>query len=347
MDPRPEPVRAGADDAARARSGAAGTAASDDGAAHPGGIATAAGGPPAGDPHAAPDAADSGAAAGPGPRVTGTRSDYLRAAVTPRLLGLFVLLLAAAVVCVRLGAWQLDRAAIRGAERAETAHAQRLAADPVPLEEVHRAQTSFTAEELGRAVEVTGEYDPAQQVLVPGRSVDGQAATLVVTALRVTQGPDAGAMLPVLRGWVPADAVRVQDGAATPADAATAALLEVPAGERRVTGHLGGSEAAVTEDHPDGMVGAISTAELTNLWGGPTFGGYLVEFTETGEGRAATAPTGLPHAPPPSMAQETGLNIQNLAYAVEWVIFGGFALFIWWRMVRDEVTYRREEAGLA
>ena len=41
------------------------------------------------------------------------------------------------------------------------------------------------------------------------------------------------------------------------------------------------------------------------------------------------------------------MNIQNLAYAVEWVIFGGFALFLWWRMLRDEVTYRREEAGLA
>jgi cytochrome oxidase assembly protein ShyY1 len=280
--------------------------------------------------------------------VTGRRSDFLRAALAPRLIGIFVLLLAAAVICVRLGAWQLDRAAIRGAAEAEQAHAERLAADPVPLEDVLRAQTSFTAEELGRSVEVTGTFVPDQQVLVPDRSVDGHDVDLVVTALRVTRGPDAGAMLPVLRGWVPAEAIATDGGRAAPADAATAAVLEVPAGERTVTGHLGGSEAAVATDYPDGMVGAISSAELANLWGGPSFSGYLVEFTQTPDGTRATSDAaGLPHAPPPGMAMDTGLNIQNLAYAVEWVVFGGFALFLWWRMVRDEVTYRREEAGLA
>src|SRR5699024_9991683 len=31
-----------------------------------------------------------------------------------------------------------------------------------------------------------------------------------------------------------------------------------------------------------------------------------------------------------------GLNLRNLAYAGEWFIFGGFAVAIWWRMIRDE-----------
>ncbi|KAE8763199.1 SURF1 family protein [Georgenia thermotolerans] len=284
---------------------------------------------------------------GRGARMTGQRSDYLRAALTPRLIGIFVLLLAAAVVCVRLGAWQLDRAAIRGAAKAEAAHAATLAADPVPLADVLQPQTTFTAKELARTVEVTGTYRADQQVLVPGREVDGHPATLVVTALWVSEGPDAGAMLPVVRGWVPAEAIRT-DGRAEPADAATAALLRVPDGVQRVTGHLGASEVAESGAYPEGMVGAISSAQLANLWGGPTFSGYLVEFTENPDGtRSAVAPTGLSHAPPPAMAQETGLNIQNLAYAVEWVIFGGFALVLWWRMVRDEVIYRREEAALA
>lgn len=297
-------------------------------------------------PGVVPDAA-APRGAGRGGRVTGQRSDYLRAALTPRLVGIFVLLLAAALVCVRLGAWQLDRAAIRGAAKAEAAHAATLAADPVPLAEVLHPQTTFTAAELARTVEVTGTYRPDQQVLVPGREVDGHPATLVVTALWVTEGPDAGAMLPVLRGWVPADAIRT-DGRAEPADAATAALLRVPEGVQRVTGHLGASEAAVSTAYPEGMVGAISSAQLANLWGGPTFSGYLVEFTQNPDGtRFTVAPSGLPHAPPPAMAQETGMNIQNLAYAVEWVIFGGFAMFLWWRMLRDEVSYRREEAGLA
>nr|KEP24538.1 hypothetical protein DA06_07920 [Georgenia sp. SUBG003] len=94
------------------------------------------------------------------------------------------------------------------------------------------------------------------------------------------------------------------------------------------------------------MVGAVSSAELANLWGGPTWSGYLVEFTPTPEGRSEVSPAGLRHAPPPGPAADTSLNIQNLAYAVEWVIFGGFALALWVRMLRDDVRNRREDAGL-
>lgn len=280
------------------------------------------------------------------PAVSWTWRDYRDAALTPRMIGIFVLLLAAALVCVRLGAWQLDRAAVRGASEAEAAHAAVLAADPVPLEQVLRAQTSFTAEQLARSVAVTGEFEDGHQVLVPGRSVAGEDAVLVVTALRVTQGPDAGAMIPVLRGWVPADDVVLDDAGWAPRDGSVAAVLDVPAGERRVTGHLGGSEAGVSADLPAGTVAAVSSAELAGLWGGPTYGGYLVQFTEEADGgRATVSPEGLGHAPPPSTAQETGLNLQNLAYAVEWLIFGGFALFLWGRMVRDEVVHRREDAA--
>ncbi|UNX56460.1 SURF1 family protein [Georgenia sp. TF02-10] len=262
------------------------------------------------------------------------------------MLVLLVVLLGAALVCVRLGAWQLDRAALRGAEAEEAAFAATLAAEPVPLDEVLRAQTSFTAEELGVPVTVRGELQPDQQVLVPGREVDGTDAVLVVTALRLTDGPDAGAMLPVLRGWLPAAAVSTSGGAAAPADAATAARLQVPAGEQELIGWLGVSEAAAPgTDLPAGMVGAVSVGELANRWGGPTFGGYLVQFAADGE-RPGTSPTGLPHAPAPGMAQESGMNLQNLAYAVEWVVFAGFALFVWWRMLRDDVAEHRAAAGL-
>ena len=32
----------------------------------------------------------------------------------------------------------------------------------------------------------------------------------------------------------------------------------------------------------------------------------------------------------------SGLNIQNLAYAAQWWIFGAFAVLLWLRLVRDE-----------
>ncbi|MCU1562554.1 MAG: hypothetical protein JWN05_933, partial [Arthrobacter sp.] len=34
------------------------------------------------------------------------------------------------------------------------------------------------------------------------------------------------------------------------------------------------------------------------------------------------------------------INWLNLFYAAEWVVFAGFALFIWWRLVKDD--YRRD-----
>lgn len=35
------------------------------------------------------------------------------------------------------------------------------------------------------------------------------------------------------------------------------------------------------------------------------------------------------------------MHALNLFYAVEWVVFAGFAIFLWWRFVRDE-HLRRE-----
>ncbi len=264
------------------------------------------------------------------------------------MLGLLVLLLAAAAVCVRLGAWQLDRASVRGEEQAEAEHQAVLDQDVRPLEDVLTPQTTFHADQLGVPVEVTGEYRADQQVYVTGRSVDGQDAVLVVTALWVNQGPHAGAMIPVLRGWIDPGDVDIAGDEAEPAGQETARVLEVPDGEQRVTGWLRDSEQAQPAGTADNVVGSISSAELAGLWGGPTWSGYLVEFTEEpGGARADVSPTGLRHAPPPGQAESTGLNLQNLAYAVEWVVFGGFALALWGRMLRDDVRGRREDAELA
>ena len=38
-------------------------------------------------------------------------------------------------------------------------------------------------------------------------------------------------------------------------------------------------------------------------------------------------------APPPN--NEVSLNLLNIFYAIEWVIFAGFAIFLWYRLVKD------------
>ncbi|QTE29925.1 SURF1 family protein [Pengzhenrongella sicca] len=251
----------------------------------------------------------------------------LRAATRPRLLVLLVVLLAAAAVCGRLGAWQLDRAQSRGEQLERQQVAARESAAPEPLGDVLAPQESFNGELVGRAVTVSGTYEAAGQLLVVDRVLDGRAGYLVLTPLRVTGGGAAGwtgadPVLPVVRGWVedPADAVD---------------LLEPPAGVVTVTGHLQVSEGGGQGASAPGQTDAVSSAQLVNSWGGPIYAGYVV-LTEA----SPAQPAGLALLGPPTLgtSDSGNYNVQNLAYAAQWWIFGGFALFLWIRMVRDEAA---------
>ncbi len=45
----------------------------------------------------------------------------------------------------------------------------------------------------------------------------------------------------------------------------------------------------------------------------------------------------------PTPVAPTGLNWRNAAYAVQWWVFALFALWLWWRMVRED--HRRAGAA--
>lgn len=254
-----------------------------------------------------------------------TSRQWLDAARSGRMIALFILLLIAALVAVRLGAWQLDRAAIRGAEEARQIEAERLAADPVPIGDVLRVGDLVTTDEKLVKVEATGTW--GDQLLIPHREVDGESAYLVITELRLSEGPDEGAMIAVLRGWI------------SPEEVGDASAVAVPTGEASIVGFIHEDEKAGSGDYPPGEIGAISAGQLLNLWGGPAFSGYLVAAQAVGGGVTAV--------PPPSYAEGEGMNVRNLLYAGEWFLFGGFALFLWWRMVRDEAIIRIEDELIA
>ncbi len=77
-------------------------------------------------------------------------------------------------------------------------------------------------------------------------------------------------------------------------------------------------------------------AAMVNLWSevdpGGVYNGYIV---------ANTPVAGLEKIDSPRPSQEVELNWLNLFYAAEWVIFAGFAVFLWWRLVRD--VWEREQ----
>lgn len=232
-----------------------------------------------------------------------------------------MLLLAVAFVCGMLGRWQLDRAQLRG-EQAETQRRAELAgAAPIDLLEALVPGQSFAAENVGRRVVVVGEYLPQGQLLVVERVAEGQLGRLVLTPLRVSApgSEHDGAILPVVRGWVPGD---------TEPTASNSALL-VPSGQVEVAGFLQSGEA-MGDLLADGLTDSISPAALVNHWGGPGFTGYLVQ-----SGGNPAPDAALTLLPMPTN-DNAGFNLRNLFYALQWWLFGGAALALWIRLVRDD-----------
>lgn len=238
---------------------------------------------------------------------------FWQVARRPRMLGLLAVLLLAAAVCTRLGIWQLDRAQVHGAQAEQRRVAALVTADPVPLAQVLAPQTSFTGGLVGRKVEVTGTYEPDDQLLVTGRVHAGVVGSLVLTPLRVDVDGEQ-AVLPVVRGWVPG----TQGEAAPP-----------PTGPVHLVGYLQAGEAPAGTI-TDGRTEAISPGQLLTAWSGPIWTGYLV-LAESDPGQSG----GLALLDVPTRTG-AGLNLQNLAYAAQWWIFAAFALVVWWRAVRDE-----------
>lgn len=235
------------------------------------------------------------------------------------MIVLLLVFLAVAAVCGRLGVWQLDRAFERGAQNEAAREAAQTAAPAVPLADVLAPQETFGGALVGRKVGTVGTFE-GETFLVPGRAHEGRTGYLLLDALRVDDG---GGLLPVVRGWV-AEPVPVPP----------------PTGRVAVEGFLQSGESVEPGAVPDGQLAAISPAQLVNLWGGPMYSGYLVVSEQIG-----TTGTAVEVLRPPTVPG-AGLNLQNLAYALQWWIFGGFAVLLWTRFVRDEARAVAEEEAL-
>lgn len=249
----------------------------------------------------------------------------LRVALRPRFLGMLALMVLATVVCGLLATWQWDRAHQAITDQAAAP------AQLGDLRDVLEVGDPVTNQLAGESVTVTGSFVQGEQVLVPGRHIEGVDAVLVVSSLLVDLEDGTQARLPVARGWLPAEDVTGPDGTIDPALAPAA-----PQGEVELSGYLEASEAAAS-GIDGGVVGEIATPLLVNAWGSPMYAGYVSLEDPSG---------GLRPLPAAQSEFSRNLNWQNIGYSFQWVIFGGFFLFLWWRSVRatylDEAADRRE-----
>ncbi len=246
---------------------------------------------------------------------------------SPRLWGAHLIALVCVGAAVALGLWQYDAwQATRAAERIDlTKNA------PEPLTEVLGPDQPFPTEHVGRPVTLEGTWLPEGTVLVSGRERSGEEGSWVVTPLTVG-GPDEPAIA-VVRGWLPG------------ADAATAPAA--PTGTAALVGWLqpGEGTGAADEDPTDDVLPQLRIADLVQRVDVDLYGGYVVvdpAATEESGGRntgtAELEPATLDQLP----AAGTFTGWRNFAYAIEWWLFAAFALFLWWRFVRDAVAPRRE-----
>jgi cytochrome oxidase assembly protein ShyY1 len=137
-----------------------------------------------------------------------------------RRVAVVVVAVLVAATCVNLGFWQLRRLDERRTLNAEIL--DRRSASPLSIEEV-----AGTAAEPYRPATARGRYDVEHEVLVFGRSLNGEAGHYLVTPLLL---PGGGAIL-VVRGWVPFAMQAAPVRAAAP-----------PANEVRVEGFLAPDE---------------------------------------------------------------------------------------------------------
>ena len=239
----------------------------------------------------------------------------------PRWLGLLGVLVLILVGFTFLGLWQLS---VARDDAVREALAQAPLQASVSLSTVLTPHAPFPGDASGRPVTMTGTYDPSGQVLVADRRLDGVSGYWVVTPLVVDPtGSDRAASIAVLRGFV-------NDGTGTgPAPSV--------GGPVTVTGTLAPGESPTSSPAtlPDGQLGSLDLARLVNRWPGDLYNAFVFATAETPDASA-----GVQRVPPPPIP--TGLSLRNAAYALQWWVFGLFAAYMWWRMVRDD--HHRDEA---
>jgi surfeit locus 1 family protein len=242
-------------------------------------------------------------------------SRFWAVARRPRWIAALLLCLGIAAGFAALGQWQLSRSVEHTDPNAPDSEVA------VPLSSIAEPQTEVTQPQLGRRVTVDGELVVSDFTVLTSRNNGGAGDGAWLVGHLVTS---EGVTLAVALGWAP------------DADAAAAVEATTP-----LTGPFDGrylpSEAPTDSDFEAGEHSALSIAELVNVWPDavPAYGGYLV---------LDEAPPGLDPIYSPAPSREVGVNLLNIFYALEWAIFAGFAVYLWYRLVRDVVEREDEEA---
>lgn len=223
---------------------------------------------------------------------------------------------------VLLSQWQFNRSQTEAPPPPSTTeHA-------VPLVDHLEPGVDLMAVDADQMVSATGSFLPGKQILVKNRIEDSNTGYWVVAAFKVDGAP-ADNTIPVVRGWQADDT--------TPAPA--------PEGTLELTGRLLPTEGPIAQDAGQSAYASLSVAELINVWDVPAYSGFITATTVTGAGGSdlSAAASNLVPVDVDPQPQERQINWLNIFYGIEWVVFAGFAVFLWYRLVADEFRKSQED----
>ena len=233
------------------------------------------------------------------------------------MLGLHLFAVAVLVACIVAGLWQLG--VYDSHQKHQRDESRKVAA--APLADLWGPDQPFGGRLNHRPVTVEGRFAPAdEQIWVTGKRQDGRVGAWLMAPVFVGSGHDA---LLVVRGWSPAvtSPPPVPDGPVT-----ITAVLEA--------GDVGGASFDPTTRE----IGSVRIPALTNELPYDLYSGYAISTT-----RSVSA--GLDLATPPPIGVSWTVGLRNLAYALQWWVFGGFAIFMWWRIGTDSVAASRAKVA--
>ena len=246
------------------------------------------------------------------------------------IFGLFLALAIAAVFAL-LGQWQLERSFTE-------VEPEDLSQAPLVLIESEKPGASLTAIAANKRVKaelmidtqnvfiVSNRLQRLGEEVVPGYWVISNSSVLLADG-------DSTASLSVGIGFTESLAI---------AEAARSSLMDSIQAQAFLeqTGRYLQTEGPVALQDPTKpyLLESFSLAQLVNLYKGEnvnSLAGFMVLNADPGFGLER-----IVIAPPEAGTQ---VNWLTLFYALEWALFAGFAVFLWWRLVEDARI--REQQG--
>ena len=247
---------------------------------------------------------------------------FWRLALTPKWIGALLLALAVAAAFALLGQWQLERSF----REVGTQNPSPTASVAKPIDEVVTAGKPLTAGADGTRVSFEIMLDTKNSFVVANRQQDGELGYWLIANSRTVEG----ASLTLALGFTP--------DLATAENARTKLVGSIQA--QAFLPHSGAflaTEAPLRQDpaHPH-LLQSLSIAQLVNLYSPESplvsYPGFVALDQQLTE---------LELIDIGAKAATLEVNYLNIFYAVEWALFAGFAVFLWWRLVKDAVIAER------